>query len=248
MPSLTNPSLRWRLLLLVLLAAVPLLGLVLYNAALQRQHEVANIAERAQSAAALAASDVTQRLQGQKQLLVALAQLPAMATRDVAGCVAAAKNVLSRFPSYANVGAASASGDVFCSALTLTQTTNIGQKDWFTGAVANGDFALGGYQYSTLAARPIVVGAYPVLDGAGALQAVVFAVLDLTQLDAVGQIAALPKDATVTVIDQTGTILSRFPDPANWVGQRLPNEPLVKTVLAQNNGTAQLSGLDGVDR
>jgi PAS domain S-box-containing protein len=146
------------------------------------------------------------------------------------------------------VGAASASGDVFCSALTLTQTTNIGQKDWFTRAVANGDFALGGYQYSTLAARPIVVGAYPVLDRAGALQAVVFAVLDLTQLDAVGQIAVLPKDATVTVIDQTGTILSRFPDPANWVGQRLPNEPLVKTVLAQNNGTAQLSGLDGVDR
>ena len=36
MPSLTNPSLRWRLLLL---AAVPLLGLVLYNAALQRLHD-----------------------------------------------------------------------------------------------------------------------------------------------------------------------------------------------------------------
>jgi signal transduction histidine kinase len=37
MPSLTNPSLHWRL--LVLRAAVPLLGLVLYNAALQRLHD-----------------------------------------------------------------------------------------------------------------------------------------------------------------------------------------------------------------
>ena len=56
--------------MLVLLAALPLFGLVLYNAGLQRQHELTNVGERAQGAAALAASDIAQRLQGEKQLLV----------------------------------------------------------------------------------------------------------------------------------------------------------------------------------
>src|SRR5579859_420757 len=248
MPSLSNPSLRLRLFLLVLLVSLPLLGLVLYNAAVQRQHEAATVAEHAKSAAALAASDVTQRLQGQKQLLVALAQLPAVANQDAAGCLTAANSILSQFPSYTNVGAASANGDIFCSALALTQTANVAQRSWFTQAVASDNFVLGEYQFSSRTGRPVVVGAYPVHDRAGVLQAVVFAALDLTQLETVGQIAALPADATVTVIDSSGTILSRIPNPANWVGQRLPNDPFVKAALAQDSGTAQLPGLDGVER
>ena len=98
------------------------------------------------SAAALAASDVTLRLQGQKELLVTLAQVPRVANQDAAGCAAAANNLLSHFPSYTNVGAAGPNGDIFCSAISLTQTTNVAQRIWFTQAVASDDFALGDYQ------------------------------------------------------------------------------------------------------
>jgi PAS domain S-box-containing protein len=246
MSSLSNPSLRTRLLLLVLLVTLPLLGLVLVNSGLQRAHETVNVADRAQTAAALAASDVTQRLHGQKQLLVALAQLPAVTGHDAANCVSAAGAILAKFQSFTNIGAADGAGNIFCSAVALTQTTNVAQRNWFSEAVATGDFALGDYQYSALTGRPVVVGAYPVRDAAGAVQAVVFAALDLTQLNTVGQVAALPADASVTVIDNSGTVLSRYPDPAGWVGQRFPADPLFMTAAAQSSGTARLTSRDNI--
>src|SRR5258706_11673934 len=248
MSRIPNVSLRWRLFFLVMLAALPLFGLVLYNAALQRQHELASVGERGQSAAALAASDIAQRLQGQRQLLLALAQLPDVVSRHADGCSASASNLMAKVSSYINIGAADPSGAVFCSAIALTQTANVNQRDWFTEAVATGDYALGDYQYSVRTGLPIVVGAYPARDAAGAIQAVVFAALDLTQLSAVGQTASLPADATITVIDETGTILSRFPDPAHWVGQHLPDDPLVKLALRQTTGTTQIAGSDGIER
>jgi PAS domain S-box-containing protein len=248
MSRILNLSLRWRLFLLVMLAALPLLGLVLYNAALQRQHELSSVGQNAQSAAALAASDIAQRLNGQRQLLVALAQLPDVISRQPAGCSAAASRLMGNVSSYVNIGAADPAGVVFCSAIALTQTTTVSQRDWFRESVATGDFALGDYQYSPRTGRPIVVGAYPVRDAAGAVQAVVFAALDLTQLSAVGQAAGLPADATITVIDSTGTILSRFPDPSPWIGQHLPDDPLVKIALLQPAGTTQIAGTDGIER
>ena len=41
----------------------------------------------------------------------------------------------------------------------------------------------------------------------------------------------------------------RFPDPEAWVGESLPEAPIVEAILAQGGeGTAQTRGIDGVLR
>src|SRR5262249_53802400 len=45
-----------------------------------------------------------------------------------------------------------------------------------------------------------------------------------------------------------GTILARYPDGDVWVGRTLPEAEIVRTTLAQRQGTTEARGLDGVNR
>jgi signal transduction histidine kinase len=49
------------------------------------------------------------------------------------------------------------------------------------------------------------------------------------------------------ILDYHGAVVARVP-PAGLVGRRLPERPLVRTVLAEHEGTAEVAGLDGVRR
>ncbi|MGQ0549628.1 MAG: ATP-binding protein [Armatimonadota bacterium] len=73
--------------------------------------------------------------------------------------------------------------------------------------------------------------------------------LDLAWLNMLATEARLPEGTTLTVIDSTGLILARHPDPQKWVGRSVPEAPVVNAVLAQaREGTVEAAGLDGVRR
>src|SRR5205807_3043554 len=49
--------------------------------------------------------------------------------------------------------------------------------------------------------------------------------------------------------DSKGTILARYPDPDKWLGQSVPDSPLMNEIIAQHGeGTAETTGLDGLPR
>ena len=58
----------------------------------------------------------------------------------------------------------------------------------------------------------------------------------------------MPPGSALTVIDRTGTILARYPEPEKWVGQTLSDADLVRAILTKVEGTAQVAGVDGVER
>ncbi len=64
MPGFSFASLRVRLILLVLLAVLPALGLTLYNAGQARQHAVAETQAEAQQLTGLTASNAAQWVEG----------------------------------------------------------------------------------------------------------------------------------------------------------------------------------------
>ena len=69
-------SLRFRLILLVLLAVLPALGLILYTAVEQRRLATTEVQENALRLARFAAADQDNLIEGARQLLIALARLP----------------------------------------------------------------------------------------------------------------------------------------------------------------------------
>jgi signal transduction histidine kinase len=248
MPRFAFASLRFRLLLLVLLAVVPALGLTLYTNVELRRLAAADVKEEALRLARIAASDQEDTIKDTRQLLFALAQLPEAHSTDPTAC-SALFELLNQYPQYALLGVIARDGDLSCSTLPMSGPVNLADRNYFQLVLQTRDFAISDYQNDQISGKATLDLGYPVLDEAGQVQAVVFASLDLTWLNQLAAEARLPKGSTFTVIDRNGTVLVRYPDPGMWVGQSVPEAPVVETILTQRGeGTAEAYGVDGIPR
>jgi signal transduction histidine kinase len=247
MKPLLFSSLRVRLLLLFALAVIPALGWIFHVHIEQRELAATEVQGNALRLAQFAAADQARVIQGAHQLLIALAQLPAVREGNAQACTALFTSLLKQQPIYHNLGVARANGDLFCSVLPFTQPVNVANSSWFQRAVQRRNFSIGEFQASLVNREFIVASGYPVFDATNQLQAVVAASLDLGRLNQLATRVQLPQGTTLTAIDRNGIILARYPDP-QWIGQVLPESPLVKIILTQGEGTAEVEGADGVRR
>jgi signal transduction histidine kinase len=248
MKPLSFSSLRVRLLLLFALAVIPALAWIFYVHVEQRRLAATEAQDNAIRLAQLAAAQQAQLIQGAHQLLSVLAQLPAVRTEDAAACTTLFTELLKRHPVYANLGADRLNGDVFCSATPLSHSLNVANHTWFQRAIQGQKFTIGEYQKSRISNEFILVLGYPVFDDGGHVQGVVAASLHLDRLHQIATQAQFPPGATLTAIDRNGIIVARSPDPQHWLGLSLPQAPLIKAMLTQEEGTTQLPGVDGVQR
>src|SRR5262245_39989107 len=212
-------SLRLRLVVLVLLAVVPALGLMLYTNLEQRRLATVQAQTDAQRLARLSATQQQQLIEGARQLLIALAQLREVRSGDAAACNTLMASLLKQYPLYANLGVIELDGDVVCSAIPLGGPINAADRVYFRHALETGGFSVGDYQIGRLTGKATVNFGYPVLDEANQPEAVAFVALDLAWLNRLAAEAQLPADSVFVVVDRLGTILVRYPDPEKWVGQ-----------------------------
>ncbi|MBI3247514.1 MAG: HAMP domain-containing protein [Deltaproteobacteria bacterium] len=240
-------SLHARLFLLIVLAVLPALGFIVYSDLEQRKLAAVQAQEDALRLAQLAADEQAQLILGAHQFLIALSQLPAVRDGDTVACTTLFANLLTHYPAYANLGAQWPNGDVFCSAAPLPHPVNVAHFAWFQRIVQNRDFTVGEFQQSVLSKDFILVLGYPVLDEANQLRAVVSLSVTLARLNQLVAHSRLPQGSTLTAVDRNGTIVARYPDPQGWLGQTLPQAPLIKAILTQGEGTAKIPGIDSVE-
>jgi signal transduction histidine kinase len=242
-------SLRARLILLVLLAVIPALGVICYVAQEQRRVVSVEAQQNALRLARLVSANQENSVEGARQLLTALAQVPVVRAGHPAPCSAFLGDLLKAYPLYANFGVTDPKGEIFCSGLPLKDRVNAADRAWFQRAVQTRDFAIGDYQIGRITGKATVNFGYPILDDKGQTRAVAFAALDLAWLNKLAAETNLPPGTTVTVIDPNGTIFVRYPDPKKWIGRAIPDGSLLKAIRAQKNeGTTEATGLDGVQR
>ncbi|MGH2425194.1 MAG: ATP-binding protein [bacterium] len=240
-------SLRVRLALLVMAAAVPALLFVLFNFIEQRRETTADAYGNALRVARAVAADQDQLIESTRQFLTAMALHPQVRSLDGKICSALAAKLLS--PIFANIGVATPDGNIFCSALPLEGPVNNADRAYFIRAMESRKFAIGDFQIGRITHLPTINAGYPVLDQAGRIVAVAFAALDLRQISESLAKTDLPNGSTVTVIDAYATVLARFPDAQQWVGKTVDESPIFKALLStKGEGTAQTAGLDGVRR
>jgi len=238
------------LLLLVFLAIAPAVALTLSLGVAQRQAAAAQAKDEALRLARVASANQARLIEGARQLLIALAELPEVRGGDPAECQTLLAALLRQYSLYANLGVADLDGDVWCSAVPFVGHVNIADRVYFQRAVNTNDFAIGEYQVGRVTGKPTVNFGYPLLDRSGEAQGIVFAALDLAWFSQLAAEAQLPSGAVLTVIDQKTTILARYPDAGQWVGKSVPDAPLVKAIVtsAGREGTVEVLGLDGVVR
>ena len=243
-----NPTLRTRLFQLVLIAILPALALILYSAGEQRVKDRQNAELEALRLVRVVSASKQRLIDSTRHLLVALSRLSEVRRHDTPACNALFANLLKEYPLYANLGAANAQGEQFCSALPLTRTVNLGDRTYFQHAVKRRDFAIGKYQIGRVTGKASLNMGYPVVDNHGEISGIVFAALDLAWFNQLVRIVELPASSSLAVYDRQGTVLARFPDAEGLVGKSVPEAVIVKTALAKGEGVAEAVGLDGKKR
>ena len=242
-------GLRFRLLLLVVLASLPPVVLTLHIARQDRQRQTAALRQRSQDMVKLAARKEDEMIAGTRQLLHAVAASSQVQLGRWGDCNKLLRTLFADYPRYANLGVIKTNGDVLASALPLTNTVNLADRPYFQRALSSRAFSIGDFQVGRITGKPTVNFGYPVFDPAGQVQAVVFAALDLdwvNRSDYALQMQ-LPEGATWTKIDRNGTILVRYPAPeTSLVGQPLPEKSLLKTFLTRNSGVVEAMDPKGI--
>ncbi|WP_432377595.1 ATP-binding protein [Duganella sp. P38] len=239
-------SLRSRLILLVMLAIAPIAVMTMVNGARERAHAVEVAEDNLQRLTNLAAANEAQSIAGARQILRDLASIPDL-MGDQAECSRLLANIQRQNPDYVNFGLIQLNGDVTCSAVPSPKPVNLADRTHFRRAVHLKRFVAGGYIFGRVIQKHTVNLTYPVLDDDDQVRAVVFAALDLTQLDQFVADIKLPPGSLLLTADSEGRIISRKPNPEQWFGK--PVSPEMRLAMAAEPGKpVLLAGPDGVQR
>jgi signal transduction histidine kinase len=241
-------SLQMRFLVLLLLAVLPGLGLTCYLGFAQRQQAVAEARDDAVHLVRSTAANYEQLIETERQWLATIAQLPEVLAGDPSACHPRFAELRQQYPRYANLTVVTSAGETVCSALPFTPPVSVAQRAWFQRVIHTHAFAAGDYQVGTITGKATINVAYPILDEAQEIRAIIAAALDVRWLNHRLAEAPLPEGTTVSLLDQQGTLVARYPDPDRWVGRSLQDAQIIRTVLAQGEGTMDLPDLDGVVR
>ena len=240
--------LRQRLLIIILIAVVPVLGLILFQAKIARDTQIDEARETAWQIVENVALRESRFIDAAEQLLALLAETPDVTGADKGSCSRFLRHFIERNKVYADLGIADADGRVVCRAELPSADDNIGATSYFQRAAKAKSFAIGDYQVQGAAPRQTMNFGYPIVDEQGRWSRMLFAALDVGWINQLAAGHALPAGVELSIVDSKGTLLARFPEPEKWVGKHIPDAPLFEMLQLRSNSERELVGLDGVDR
>ena len=239
-------SLRKLLVMLVLMAAVPLMVVELIS---NERDEAGQIERARDSIGALAeviADSNARSLDGVAQFLVAAATAPVVVSKDRAGCDRYLGQLLGREPGYLNIGLIGLDGRLFCEATGHGHEVYLGDREFFVRALQSGRLVVSGHQVGRVTGRHSIVVARPVEADGGRILGVMHVALDLGYL--AGRIrgrGAVP-GARVHLVDPSGMVLASGDPQGGAIGAPLA-DPVVRAAVRAGH-VGWVGGPDAPDK
>ncbi len=238
---------RGRILVLVILVALPALLLTAYSAIERRTTAEIHAREELQRLVKLAAMHQWQIVEGARQMMVASSQTLLMVLDDNRRCSQYFASLLEQNrDSYHSMGLFRTNGELFCNASTWRDKTYGGDRLYFRLARETGKFAVGEYQVGRITGQAGINFGFPVRDPANKVVAVAFAGLDLQSLGRTAEATPLPQGGILSVVDVKGTMLARKPPMKELMGEKLWNPQVIDAVLSGREGVFEAKGADGI--
>ncbi|MBH1957122.1 MAG: PAS domain S-box protein [Burkholderiales bacterium] len=239
-------TLRHRIVMLVVVAIVPLLGMALINAWRNADAAVSRAADNLRFAASLVAGSQDRMTESAHQLLMAIANAPGLESGHAADCQRYLKTLMDQFPVYANLGLIGADGYLRCDGIGRGSQRFVGDRDYFQAAMTRRTFVAGGYIVGRIQDKPVVTFAMPVMNTEGRVTAVAFVAVDLNEMSKAVVDAPLPQGSQVLITDSQGIVLAAGPEKSALVGLQVPSPLLQAAVKTMHAGVGD--GLDAKGR
>jgi len=229
-------GLRFRLLILVVVACAPLVALTLHSAWEDRRRQERSWNQRTVRLAEVARKEEENLLGGATQFLLALAESSTVQSGNVPGTRQFLQDLRASYPRYWNLGLADTNGAIIVSAGGLPAAFGKEHRSFLETALRNNGLTVG--KPSRDASGSSIPFGYPVVNRSGEIQGAVFALLKLPWMRyETATLGQLPKGATWTEVDEQGVILARYPNPDAWVGRTLPDRNLLSAAGRTPEGT-----------
>jgi signal transduction histidine kinase/DNA-binding response OmpR family regulator len=244
--SAVQIGLTGRILLLVIFAVVPALVIQAWNEYDLRIAREADIRQQVVQTTKQFGEEIGELREGARQLLLALAQLNTVKTRQPGACSPLFSKLRARFANYALLGAADTSGRIFCTS-EPTWYSSIAAQPFFERAMAQPGLAVGNYWVDPANGQRMIHFAERFEDDDGLIAGVVFAGLDLAWLSNHLKDRDLAPTASILIADREGNIIARLPHPELLVGKnmRKSHEAIMD---GQQPGWEEAVGVDGTTR
>ncbi|MEX0960439.1 MAG: PAS domain S-box protein [Burkholderiales bacterium] len=233
------PTLRSRLLALVLAAFVPVIALAVLAAGQQWRYLVEESQQELDRLAQLAAANQQRVIEGTRQIVQMLSRSPQLLDPDPERCAAFLRPLIGVDDWYANFGVIGADGYLRCHALGEVGVY-LGDRRYFKEALASGELAAGEFQIGRATERLTINLAIALNAPDGKAQAVVYAALDLNLIADIARTTELPQGVSLTVFDRQGVVLARHPDQEAWLGKPVHDGRIVRAAQAESAGHLEL--------
>ena len=241
-------TLRTRLVMLVLAAIVPLFGLSVVGSVLTANEAVSRATQNLEFSASLVAANQQRVADSARQLLTAIANTPLVQEGKNTECGRYLKTLNEQALGYANLVIAGLDGYLRCHALGSGPAEFVGDRSYFQEAIARRGFVASGYLRGRVTGKPIIIFAQPVASSQGALTAVAFAAVNLSELSKSVADAPLPKGSRLVITDRQGIVLAANPENSAVIGQKLPGLALQDAVKAGGAGVLEAPDSTGAQQ
>ena len=240
-------SIRARLIVVALLATAPLM--------IERVHGLERArAERSQRAYAEVSELARRGAESQREIIDSMRALLKTYARVAesmppapADCNRTLGDLIANVPWIRGLAIAGSDGRIACATDTRAMGLNVSDRPYFQNAMRSHDFELSDYMINRVRQAPGLMATYPITNAEGAPAGVVIAAINLQWIAELAAAAAQREGAAVLLIDRGGTLITGSATEA-LNGKNFAESPLVKDMLAHDDGVTAAPGLDGVPR
>jgi signal transduction histidine kinase len=229
-----------RLFVLVAVAILPVIAIQAYSeVALLRSREV-EVQDHAASLARLSAAEQQQIVQGIRQVLIAMSELPSVKARDSQTCNAYLAALQKRFPAFITFLVTDLRGVSFCDTNSDHRPISIAARPYFASILKTGAFTVGEFSMGLSTGSKVIQFALPFYSENDRMGGVIVAGLSLDWLADYIARKGVPEGAALAIMDRNGTYLARYPNNDRFVDTKMPAEEYLRT--------GNILDVDGVER
>jgi two-component system, sensor histidine kinase and response regulator len=240
------PTVRGRLTALVVMALMPAFVIMAYDEWLARERGLAALTDLSTRVVRLMQRELDDRVTRGAHRLSVLVADPDVATVSPAA-TRRLVDALRDDRLYNNILIADGTtGDVLASAVPLGRKANARDLLVFQRARRTLDFATGAFVPEPATGEPGLNLALPVVDGTGAIRAIVWESLDLDWVAGFVERSGLPASTVMNVLDERGIVQYRSAEGDKYVGKSAGT--LATALAGRADAAVTVVGLDNVER
>ncbi len=219
MSLLHRMPIKYQLRLIVMIMALPVVGLIIHSGIRQRTEAMNSAAMETRKLADRIAYEQQNKIASARQLMMALSQLSEVKQQDAIKVTPLLGEILKLNPEVSNIFIADLSGTVWATAVPVKGPFIVADRRYFKNALKSGELSSGEYVVSRAINRPTFNFSYPIKDINGTVTGVISVGFLLEKYAQILERSRLPHSASFALLDHKGVTLYRGVEPEKYIGK-----------------------------